>query len=167
MSTIAEGVTAGGIEYSIHSCPARIRREVASVFPSVDLDKLLIVPTCQHAAMDLVQTGETVDVEKDNLLEKFMAWASAVCSKLGAQGHWADYIDPCSGLPMVHTDGPHQVYPEVEGLAVLKGFKTSNAGCCKVLLHPRWGSAVYPASMFTTAPADALQAAIDAANSSA
>lgn len=27
-----------------------------------------------------------------------------------------------------------------------------NAGCCKVLLHPQWGSAVYPATLFTTAP---------------
>ena len=27
-----------------------------------------------------------------------------------------------------------------------------NAGCCKVLLHPQWGSAVYPATIFTTAP---------------
>jgi hypothetical protein len=40
------------------------------VFPGVDLEKLLIVPTCQHAAMDLVQTGEPVDEEKDKLLEK-------------------------------------------------------------------------------------------------
>lgn len=31
-----------------------------------------------------------------------------------------------------------------------------NAGCCKILLHPTWGSAVYPASIFTTAPADTL-----------
>lgn len=51
-------------------CPPKIRREVTTVFPQVDLDRLLIVPTCQHAAMDLVQTGERVDVEKDNLLEK-------------------------------------------------------------------------------------------------
>lgn len=31
---------------------------------------------------------------------QFMAWAKAVCDKLIAQGHWADYIDPCSGLPV-------------------------------------------------------------------
>ncbi len=32
---------------------------------------------------------------------------------------------------MVHKEG-QVVYPEVEGLSILKGFKTSNAGCCKV-----------------------------------
>lgn len=36
----------------------------------------------------------------------------------------------------------------------------------QVLLHPVWGSSVYPASMFTCAPLEALQAAIAAAASS-
>ena len=30
----------------------------------------------------------------------------------------------------------------------------------QVLLHPQWGSAVYPATMFTCAPLESLQAAI-------
>lgn len=37
--------------------------------------------------------------------------------------------------------------------------------CVQILLHPKWGSAVYPATMFTTAPLDLLKAAIDAASS--
>lgn len=40
------------------------------MFPKVDMDKILIVPTCQHAAMDLVRVGEDVDTEKDVLLER-------------------------------------------------------------------------------------------------
>lgn len=28
--------------------------------------------------------------------------------------------------------GTNNVYPEVEGLSLLLGFKTQNAGCCKV-----------------------------------
>ena len=27
-----------------------------------------------------------------------MAWSKKVCSILHEQGHWSDYIDPCSGL---------------------------------------------------------------------
>jgi hypothetical protein len=37
---------------------------------------------------------------------QFVEWSKAVCDKLIAQGHWADYIDPCSGLPVscsLHT----------------------------------------------------------------
>lgn len=30
----------------------------------------------------------------------------------------------------------------------------------QIILHPRWGSSVYPASMFTKAPLDAVQVAV-------
>ena len=55
--------------------------------------------------MDLVQTGEPVDVEKDFCLERFMSFAKKVTDKLTAKGLWADYIDPCSGLSMVRGRG--------------------------------------------------------------
>ena len=38
--------------------------------------------------------------------------------------------------------------------------------CMQVILHPKWGGNVYPASLFAKAPADKLQAAIDAVNNS-
>ena len=51
-------------------CPAKIHAELAGVLPGADLSHLLIVPTCQRAVMDLVKTGEEVEVEKDKLLEQ-------------------------------------------------------------------------------------------------
>mmetsp|Transcript_10931 Transcript_10931/g.32517 ORF Transcript_10931/g.32517 Transcript_10931/m.32517 type:complete len:163 (-) Transcript_10931:1150-1638(-) len=160
---LEEGVTSFGMEFSVHACPSRIRTEVATVLPGADLDKLLIVPTCQRAVTDLVKTGEEVEKEKDELLEKFMEWAKKVCKTLEDQGYWSDFIDPCSGLAMIHQDS-QIVYSEVEALSILKGYSTANAGCCKVLLHPKWGSSVYPASMFSCAPKDVLLKAIEAAN---
>ena len=52
------------------ACPPKIHAEVSSVLPGVDLSKILIVPTCQRSAMDLVKVGEDVDIEKDKLLEQ-------------------------------------------------------------------------------------------------
>jgi hypothetical protein len=31
---------------------------------------------------------------------QFADFAKPLCQALRAQGHWADYIDPCSGLPV-------------------------------------------------------------------
>jgi len=31
-------------------------------------------------------------------------------------------------------------------------YKSYSAGFCKILTHPRWGSAVYPATIFAYAP---------------
>lgn len=62
------------------------------------MERLLIVPTCQKASLDLVACGEHVENEKDRLLNRFLEWAAAVQQKLTSAGHWADYCDPCSGL---------------------------------------------------------------------
>jgi Methylmalonic aciduria and homocystinuria type D protein len=37
-------------------------------------------------------------------------------------------------------------------MEVLLNYKAHNAGFCKILTHPQWGSAVYPATIFTYAP---------------
>jgi hypothetical protein len=55
------------------------------------------------------------------------------------------------------------IYGEVDALVTLLNYQTTNSGCCKVVLHPQWGSAVYPATIFTKAPKDALAAAVAAA----
>ncbi|CAI7837574.1 unnamed protein product, partial [Closterium sp. NIES-54] len=91
--------TSAGLEYSVHSCPRQYKQDMESLFPGQDVSKLLILPTQQRARVDLVNTGEEVEKEKDRLLETFAAFASALVERLSQQGHFADYIDPCSGLP--------------------------------------------------------------------
>ncbi|MDA9081662.1 methylmalonic aciduria and homocystinuria type D protein [Candidatus Dependentiae bacterium] len=116
------------------------------------------MPACvrsQRTKMDLVQTGEGVDTEKDFCLERFISFAKRITDRLIADGHWADYIDPCSGLSMLNKDS-QQIYGEVDALVTLLNYQTTNTGCCKVVLHPTWGSAVYPASIFTKAPVTGL-----------
>jgi hypothetical protein len=105
--------------------------------------------------MDLVKTGEDVEIEKDFCLERFMDFAKRVTDALAKKGHWCDYIDPCSGLSMVNRNSQH-VYGEVDALVTLLNYQTTNSGCCKIVWHPTWGSAVYPASLFAKCPLDAL-----------
>jgi hypothetical protein len=145
-----------GLQFSVHSAPRAFARELAQVLPGVaDPGSLLIVPTCQRAAMDLVATGPDVAAEKDALLERFARWASAVCEALSARGHWGDYVDPCSGYAM-RTPNARAVYPEVDAAETLLRYRTADAGGCRVLSHPQWGTAVYPASVFARAPLEVL-----------
>lgn len=51
----------------------------------------------------------------------------------------------------------NKVYSEVDGMQLLLQYRVMNAGSCKVLLHPQWGSSVYPASLFCNAPADVVK----------
>jgi hypothetical protein len=83
---------------------------------------------------------------------QFIEYARELCMNIRAKGYWADFIDPCSGLPML-TLNCNKVYSEVDGMECLLNYKAYNAGFCKILTHPRWGSAVYPATIFAYAPA--------------
>jgi S-methylmethionine-dependent homocysteine/selenocysteine methylase len=154
----------GWLEASVLALPRGLRSDVGHVLPGVELggpSPLLVVPTCQRARMDLVAWGDAVAAEKDTLLERFLRWGGAVRRRLGAGGWWADFVDPCSGLP-VHTPSS-AVYAEVDAFEALLKWRTSAAGGCRVLLHPAWGTAVYPATLFARAPLDALRAAMEAA----
>ena len=50
------------------------------------------------------------------------------------------------------TKNCNKVYSEVDGMECLLNYKAHNAGFCKILTHPKWGSAVYPATIFAHAP---------------
>lgn len=67
-----------GVQYSIHEVPKGFARELAMVLPDVVQAGLLIVPTFQKAAMDLVNVGPDVAREKDDLLEKVRGGAAAL-----------------------------------------------------------------------------------------
>jgi ATP-dependent Lon protease len=37
-----------------------------------------------------------------------MTLAQVLCDELIVEGHWADYIDPCSGLPVRHMKSSNE-----------------------------------------------------------
>lgn len=154
------------IEVSLHTLPKPLKREFRHVFneaylqfdnkdstdyPAVDDKVLLAIPTNQHALVDLVSVGDHVEQEKDRLLNVFLEFAEDICAKIRNAGYWADFIDPCSGLPML-TMNCNKVYSEVDGMECLLNYKSYSAGFCKILVHPKFGSSVYPATMFACAP---------------
>jgi hypothetical protein len=143
------------MDISAHECSKFVSRELEYIFPGVSMENMIAVITMQHTQNELVKWGDEVDAEKDYCLEEFMEFAKDLCTKISALGYWADYIDPCSGLAMMTPDA-NKPYNEVSGAEYMLGYKCQNAGCCKILLHPRWGSAVYPASLFTSAPREVL-----------
>lgn len=84
----------------------------------------------------------------ENFNTQFLEFGSTLCSLIRTKlGYWADYIDPCSGLPMLTRDC-NKVYSEVDGMECLLNYRAHSAGFCKILTHPKWGSAVYPATIF-------------------
>ncbi|KAF9173597.1 hypothetical protein BGX20_002734 [Mortierella sp. AD010] len=147
------------LEYSIHISPRRMTRDLATVFPNQDLSNLLVVPTFQKCKHEMVAWDAEIAKEKDDRLEDFIRWSTALHKGLEELGHWSDMTDPASGYPSFSERG-RDIYPDVEGCQLLLKYDFQNTGCCKVLLHPKWHSKIYPATFFTTAPLDVLQKVI-------
>ena len=163
------------IECSVHTLPKPLMREFRHVFGEkyqqdmMDMTdtntmrddgsdgglEILAIPTNQQARQDLVSVGDEVEYEKDRLLNVFLEFGQELCERIRAMGYWADYIDPCSGLPMITRDC-NKVYSEVDGMECLLNYRAYSAGFCKVLTHPKWGTSVYPATIFCYAPRDPI-----------
>lgn len=73
-------------QVSLHTCPRALLRELDHVFPGVDLDACLAIPTNQKAVMDLVAMGDTVETEKDVLLNSVRRGWQICCLCSGTDG---------------------------------------------------------------------------------
>ena len=150
----------GTLELSMHECSSLFLQELNLVFPDKDLTGLIAMPTMQKSKLDLVGIGEGVELEKDRCLENFMSFAQAFQRTLHLHTYantdantdadanadanadappptspapapvFFDFIDPCSGLAMVHT-ASSKVFSEVDSAAQLLGYSTQNCGCCE------------------------------------
>ena len=163
-----------GLECSVHDLPKALLREFRHVFQDEYLKRpeinapiatanepmiLIAIPTNQKAREDLIGIGDHIEKEKDRLLNVFISLGRDLCEKIRSKGYWADFIDPCSGLPMM-TQDCNKVYSEVDSMECLLNYKSYNAGFCKILTHPKWGSSVYPATIFAHCPESLAKAIV-------
>ncbi|KAJ2492034.1 hypothetical protein IWW37_001748 [Coemansia sp. RSA 2050] len=146
------------LQYSVHACPRRMKREIGLVFPEVSGKEsdLLILPTFQRTESSMISYQAETQAEKDAKLHMFYRWGAELVCRLRENGYWADVTDPMSGLALFTSCGP-SLYPDVDGAEILLRYAPFNLGSCFVLSHPQWGTHVYPATAFTLAPIDVVR----------
>uniref|UniRef100_A0A8C5L1Q6 Uncharacterized protein n=1 Tax=Jaculus jaculus TaxID=51337 RepID=A0A8C5L1Q6_JACJA len=86
--------------------------------------------------------------EREMLLEKFVHGAKEICYALQAEGYWADFIDPSSGVAFFGPYTNNTLFEPDERLYI------DDLGCCKVIRHSLWGTHVFVGSIFTNAAPD-------------
>lgn len=152
----------GTFEYSAHTLTASLLRDVVPVFPLAPPPPLVVVPTLQRSSVALTAYGAAEAAEKDRLQGVFFAWAAAMRDALAATGHWGDGTDPATGAALFGDEAA--LYSDVPAIARLLRYPTLDAGGCTILLHPEWGTAVYPATFFTNAPLEVVREALAGVN---
>ena len=147
------------MQYSIHAPNPFICKNLPRLLPdwSQPVRSLLVV--LQPCPLELIQFTPETDAQKQQLRQQFLEFGLKIVYKLRQWGHLADLFDPRTGHPLLSQAGTLRL----DDVAVVRstlGYATTQFGNCCSILHPRWGSAVYPSILISSAESSQVKSAI-------
>ena len=143
--------TGSCIEISIHS-PSRyicINRE--RILPDwKNKSCFWVVIVLQNSRYQLCETTAEIEAEKQRLREKFMRFGCDLAFDLRDRSYLTELIDPRTGYPVLSRPGriPHDDTAAVKALLGYQVVKNK----CRLIIHPKWRTAVYPSVLISQAP---------------
>lgn len=118
-----------------------------------------VILILQRCRCSLLEVTPTVAIDKEQLRERFITLGQAVARQLQDNGHRVDLFDPMTGWPLLSLAGS-LVLDDVAVVHALLGYPILTRGGCSVVLHPTWGSALYPATIVSSAEPDVVQSVV-------
>ncbi len=139
------------IQYAIHPPSAYVLSHLGQLLPdwSVTASSMLLV--LQRSPCALFDRTPQTEANKNRLRTQFLELGLHFAAILRDRGYAAEVFDPKTGLPMLSSPGA-LVLDDVAIARAVLGYATLNHGNCSILLHPTWGSAVYPSTLISSAP---------------
>jgi Methylmalonic aciduria and homocystinuria type D protein len=147
------------IQISIHSPSQYICANCERILPDWKQQSFLwVVIVLQQSQYQLDKSTGVVEGEKERLREKFMRFGFDLAFNLRDRKYLTDLIDPRTGYPLLSHAGsvPHDDTAVVKALLNYPVIKNK----CRLLVHPNWGTAVYPSIMISEAPPIIIEWAI-------
>lgn len=163
-----KGLISSSADMDVHLLPLESKskvREVARLFPALRLSDehgLWVVFILQRTSHDLLSREEAAEREKDAKFERFFAGGKLFAAAMQRQGYWADMTDPATGYPLLTERGGF-THCDLDYVQALLHYPGTQVGGCCVMSHPRFGTSVYPATLFVSAPRDEIEAALQSA----
>jgi hypothetical protein len=145
------------IQYSAHVPTAFIRANLPLLLPSWTMPVASVLLVLQRPQVFLINHSLATEADKDRLRLQFIRLANAIANQLAIAGHQVDVFDPRTGLPMRSAPGPLPL-DDVAVVHSLLGYDISDVGGCWGVIHPRWGQAVYPSTLLSSATPAQLEA---------
>lgn len=109
-----------------------------------------VVIVLQNSRYQLLKTTTEIESEKQRLREKFMRFGCDLAFNLRDRSYLTELIDPRTGYPLFSRPGriPHDDTAAVKALLGYQVVKNK----CRVIIHPKWRTAVYPSVLISQAP---------------
>lgn len=165
------------VQISVHSPTAYINANRERIFPDwKNQSKIWIIVVLQQSLYSLIKSSPAVELEKQRLRKSFIKFGLELAftledttppqleigkqepEKCEPEKYRTDIIDPRTGYPILSRPGEISHDDTATVKALLNYPIIYNR--CRVLVHPEWGTAVYPSIMISTAPPQKIMAAI-------
>ncbi len=135
--------------FSVHPPSPYIVRHQQRLLPDWDCAVLSMLVVLQPCSCNLFERSAIAERQKHQLRQNFLAMARQIASHLQVLGYATAVFDPRTGLPC--DTRPGLILDDVAVARSCLGYGTVESHGCLMLLHPQWGSSVYPATVLTAA----------------
>ncbi|MBS0016837.1 MAG: methylmalonic aciduria and homocystinuria type D protein [Arthrospira sp. SH-MAG29] len=143
---------------SIHPPTAFVAANLRRILPDWNSDDVWIVIFLQRSQLPLTTTNDIIEQEKNRLCDRFLEFAQPVAQQLNSQGWMTDIIYPPTGYPLLSKPG--EIHHS-DALTVATSLNLPlQKGPCTMVIHPQWGTAVYPSVLISSAPPDEINKTI-------
>ena len=148
------------MQCSVHTPSQFIVTHQANLLPSWSRPVASVLVVLQPCTCELLGQTPAAELQKHDLREQFLAFGSTIARHLEHLGHLAEVFDPRTGEPSRSQSG---LLP-LDDVAVVKsclGYSAIVHADCWAIVHPAWGSAVYPSTLLSSAPPAIVQEVCD------
>ena len=147
------------MQYSVHPPSPFICQHSEKLLPEWSSPIRSIIVVLQPADRELTERSLETDLQKQVLRSQFLEFGLKVAESLRQQGHLAELFDPKTGLPILSEAGALRL----DDVAVVRstlGYAIAPVGSCFTIVHPLWGSAVYPSILMSSADLKLVESAV-------
>jgi hypothetical protein len=141
------------MQWSVHPPSQFLGRCRDRLLPDWAVEIRSVVLLLQRADCKLCQRNPRTEQQKQVLRDRFLHWGSTITHYLSHQGFAADLFDPKTGYPVFSQAGPLML-DDVAVVRACLGYERVDQQGCWMVLHPEWGSAVYPSVLVSSAAPD-------------
>ncbi|XP_049327084.1 metabolism of cobalamin associated Da isoform X1 [Astyanax mexicanus] len=136
------------VECSMHSCPQLLKQELESFFPTLPASAITVVTVVQKPAT------EAEELDREQLLNKFVSGAKEICFMLWREGYWADFIDPLSGNAFFGAKLSDSILQPEQQQRGHSGFHIEDLASCMVIRHILKDTPTFVGTLITNAPSN-------------
>lgn len=148
------------MQYSVHPPSEFICQHCKKLLPQWSSPVRSVLIVLQPASVQLTEQTLETELQKYFLRSRFLDFGLKIADDLRRIGHDADLFDPRTGFPILSQSG---VLP-LDDVAVVRsslGYSTLQIGDCFTIVHPDWGSAVYPSILMSSADRACIESIVN------